>query len=906
MTNRFKTRPAARPSAAILSNEVETLEPRCLLSSAAGGVAKGFAGNLFRPATDRTPSVAQSTKARAAFTRSHAAYTNYFATRKNKSTPFATATPTGLSPTQIRNAYGINAIAFASVTGDGSGQTIAIIDAYDDPKFVSSSNAAGYAASDLFAFNAQFGLPQFGTAGNPTFTKVDQTGGTNYPVANANWAAEIALDVEWAHAIAPKANLVLVEAGDNSGQLDIALDYARNLPGVSAISMSYGADEYSEQTLEDGNYLTPSGHAGVTFLASTGDTGANGSFPAYSSNVVAVGGTVFTFASGVITGETGWSGSGGGISAYESQPDYQTNRVPQSTTQRTTPDVGFVAGSGVSVYDSYNNGSATPWWNLGGTSLSSPCWAGLMAITNQGRSLLGLASLNGRTQTLPRLYSLSGASYSDITSGNNGYDAVAGYDLVTGRGTPKAATLVPQLAGGVYTGVAYIDANASGSYVSGETLLSGVTVYNDANNNGAFDAGETSSVTAGNGVYSLDLTGGLAMHLRVTGSGPNFPLFDAVNGTTAFGTFTNNLALFPSVFTSTTGYRVKASGTKTLIYTNSAGTGTPMQVEQGLVTTGLTFNGASTNDTFVIDATAGNPLPNMSSAFVATTGTDTIQVIAASGGTTASYANDAIKIGTAGFGLNSLTHSDVENLTFTGGAGNDTVNLISGGQQPVYTGNGGSDTINVTGRAFAPTYNLGGDGTNVTLNANSGATVSFVSNETLAALNVSGASTVALTDTGDVLRTKALSIDTANGAAINLGVNALLLDYTGSSPLTTIRNYVTAGYAAGAFTGPGLRPSTANAAKRLGYGEAGNALGLSGSATTTYLGQTVDATTVIVRYTYAGDADLDGGVSINDFNRFATAFGNATGALWTGGDFDYDNGVSIIDFNNLATNFGAT
>ena len=905
MQNRSEIRRTARPLAFTLSNEVETLEPRRLLAAAAGGVVKGFNGTTFRPASDKTPSVTLPAKTRAAQAQPHAAYTNYFVTRKKTSTPFATTTPTGLSPTQVRNAYGINGIAFGSVTGDGTGQTIAIIDAYDNPKFASSSDAAGYAASDLFAFNAQFGLPQFGTAGNPTFTKVDQTGGTNYPVANANWAAEIALDVEWAHAIAPKANIVLVEAGNNSDQLDIALDYARNLPGVSAISMSYGAGEYAEQTLENGNYLTPAGHSGVTFLASTGDTGANGSFPAYSSNVVAVGGTTFTYTGSSITGETGWSGSGGGISAYESQPAYQKNVVTQSTTQRTTPDVSFVAGSGVSVYDSYNNGSAAPWWNLGGTSLSAPCWAGLVAITNQGRSLLGLSSLNGRTQTLPRLYSLGGATYNDITTGNNGYAAGAGYDLVTGRGTPKAAGLVSQLAGGVYTGVAYIDANASGTYASGETLLSGVTVYNDANNNLTLDADEASTVTAANGIYSLDLAGGATLRLRVTGTGQNFALFDSINGTTQYGTFTNNLPLFPSVFTSTSGYRVRASGTRTLIYTNSAGTGTPLQVEQSLVTVGLTFNGASSNDLFVIDATAGNPLPLLTSAFVATTGTDTIQVISTAGGTTASYSNDAIKIGTAGFGSNSLTHSDVENLTFTGGAGNDVVNLVSGGQQPVYTGNGGNDTINVTGRTFAPTYNLGGDGTNVTVNANSGATLTFVSNQTLTALNVNGGSTVSMTDSGDVLRTKALVIDADNGAFLNLGVNALLLDYTGASKLTTIRNAVIAGYANGAFNGRGLRASGADPAKQLGYGEASQVLGFGGGTTTTYLGQTIDNTTIIVRYTWLGDADLDGGVSINDFNRLSAAFGTITN-LWTSGDFDYDDGVSINDFNVLAANFGKT
>ena len=155
------------------------------------------------------------------------------------------------SPQQIQAAYGINLLSQT-----GAGQTIAIIDAYDDPDLVSSSNAA-YGSSDLHNFDAYYGLPDFGGSG-PTFTKLNQNGGTNYPgtqSGGSNWEAEEALDVEWAHAIAPQANIVLIEASSNSfGDLiSMAVPTACNLAGVSVVSMSFMA-----QTPSSTRPMTPS------------------------------------------------------------------------------------------------------------------------------------------------------------------------------------------------------------------------------------------------------------------------------------------------------------------------------------------------------------------------------------------------------------------------------------------------------------------------------------------------------------------------------------------------------------------------------------------------------------------------------------------------------------------------
>ena len=172
--------------------------------------------------------------------------------------------------------------------------------------------------------------------------------------------------------------------------------------------MSFGGPEDSGQTADDFHFTTPAGHAGVSFFAATGDTGSydpNGThapeYPATSPNVVAIGGTTLSVAAGgAYVSESGWGsgtnsyvygGGGGGISTVESQPAYQQGVVTQSTTRRTTPDVSILANpaSAVAVYDSYDNGTSTPWTAFGGTSLGTPAWAGLVSVANQGPRAAG-------------------------------------------------------------------------------------------------------------------------------------------------------------------------------------------------------------------------------------------------------------------------------------------------------------------------------------------------------------------------------------------------------------------------------------------------------------------------------------------------------------------------------------
>jgi subtilase family serine protease len=359
----------------------------------------------------------------------------------------ATLASAPYTPAQMTTAYGVNLISFGGVTGNGAGQTIAIVDAFNDPNIV----------ADAAAFNTQFNLPQFNVAGGPTFQVLGQTGTTTLPTINGQgWDLEESLDVQWAHSIAPQANIILYESNtNNDSDMDAAVATAAANPAVSVVSMSWGEGEFQGEQSEDPFVLTPTGRTGgVTFLAATGDWNSPAIYPAFSPDVVAVGGTSLSIQTdGTYTSETVWShsgyGTGGGISQDESLPSYQDglNGINgASTTNRNVPDVSMDAdpSTGVYVLDTYGGGG---WYQVGGTSLATPLFAGLVAIANQGRALNGQPSLNGLTQTLPTLYNLPSSDFHDITVGGNGtYNAAPGYDLVSGIGTPIANLLVPDLA----------------------------------------------------------------------------------------------------------------------------------------------------------------------------------------------------------------------------------------------------------------------------------------------------------------------------------------------------------------------------------------------------------------------------------------------------------------------------
>jgi len=396
-----------------------------------------------------------------------------------------TPTQTPLTPPEIEQAYGFNQIAIpGGLPADGRGQTIAIIEIGD-----TSTSTITNALNAFDAGNGQYSLPPV-----PRMTTIEL--GTPGP-ATGNAEDETLLDVEWAHALAPGANIVVFEAAPDKlhsfdnfmSAVRAAAQYNGPLGQVSVISMSYGAPEtdFSSAQLAtyDSLFTTPPGHVGITFVASAGDDGAGNqtryqpggfepiSYPAASPNVVAVGGTTLNFAGkstfdypGVATsstgpgeqpaqGESAWGneqqsyyrndspggGSGGGVSTLEMEPSYQQG-LGQSG--RSIPDVSLDAdfkNSPVLVY------GASGWEQNGGTSFSAPAWAALIAIADEARVVNGGSTLDGPTQTLPGLYQLPRNDYHDITQGNNGYPAGTGYDLATGLGTPIASRVVGDLWG---------------------------------------------------------------------------------------------------------------------------------------------------------------------------------------------------------------------------------------------------------------------------------------------------------------------------------------------------------------------------------------------------------------------------------------------------------------------------
>ncbi len=331
-----------------------------------------------------------------------------------------TGTPQSLSPAMVEQAYDLNDITFSvsgqSVAANGAGETIAIVDAYSDPNIT----------SDLETFDANFGISNDNSSGQLALTVATPEGAG---ATNAGWATEQSLDVEWAHAIAPGASILLVEAPSSSfNDLMNAVTWASDQPGVVAVSMSWGdSPEFAGETAYDSDFTTPSGHVGVTYVAAAGDD-ALPNYPSTSPNVLAVGGTTLSVNdSGDWLNETYWSEGGGGVSPYE-----HTNK----------PDVAYDGNpdTGVLVYDSIPYEGNDGWQVVGGTSAGSPQWAAIIAIADQGLALRSMDSLNGPSQTIPDLYALPSSDFNSITGGG-----------LVGLGSPIGEKIIAGLVGGGIT-----------------------------------------------------------------------------------------------------------------------------------------------------------------------------------------------------------------------------------------------------------------------------------------------------------------------------------------------------------------------------------------------------------------------------------------------------------------------
>jgi subtilase family serine protease len=319
------------------------------------------------------------------------------------------------SPAFLESAYD------APSSSNGTGQTVAIVDAYDDPN----------AASDLSYYRSYFGLSSCTTA-NGCFRKVNETGGSQLPASNSGWSQEISLDLDMVSAICPNCHILLVEASSSSfSDLGTAVNEAVKL-GANVVSNSYGGSEYSGESSTGAEYYN---HPGVAITVAAGDSGYGAEFPASANTVTAVGGTTLQQATDTGTrdaAETAWSGTGSGCSAYESKPAWQTDA---GCANRTVNDVSAVAdpNTGVWVYDSYDASSGS-WGVFGGTSVATPIVGSMYALADNTASSSSMNSLPYQDK----------AALNDVTSGSNGSCSVAdlcngevGYDGPTGLGTPN-------------------------------------------------------------------------------------------------------------------------------------------------------------------------------------------------------------------------------------------------------------------------------------------------------------------------------------------------------------------------------------------------------------------------------------------------------------------------------------
>jgi subtilase family serine protease len=319
------------------------------------------------------------------------------------------ATVSGYGPADLQSAYSL-----PSSTA-GSGQTVAIVDAFDDPN----------AAADLSTYRAQFGLPACTTASG-CFRKINQNGGTTPPRSNGGWAQEISLDLDMVSATCPNCHILLVEASSASfANLGAAVNEAASQHPAS-ISNSYGGSDTSDASAPFYN------HPGIAVTASSGDGGFGVEFPASSRFVTAVGGTTLNRSGSGFT-QTAWGGAGSGCSSFNPALTGQAS-FNTGCPRRAVADVSAVAdpNTGVAVFDSFASGGLSGWLVFGGTSVASPIIASVYALAGN------TASINNN---YPYTHS---SALTDVTSGSNGScspsqlcTARVGWDGPTGLGTPN-------------------------------------------------------------------------------------------------------------------------------------------------------------------------------------------------------------------------------------------------------------------------------------------------------------------------------------------------------------------------------------------------------------------------------------------------------------------------------------
>lgn len=365
-------------------------------------------------------------------------------------------TNTAYKPDDIRSLYAMPSLSTTAGADLGAGQTVYVISAFH----------ASRLTSDLQQFNSRFSLPACTNTNVPASTSLPLVNSNTscqlkvaYATADGNltdtapnyearWAMETTLDVSWVHATAPHASIVLIEAADSSLTSMVGAIKLANKMGPGVVNMSFAIQEGSWVANQEPLFST----AGMSYVAASGDNGTQVNWPAVSAQVLAVGGTTLSW-DGTNRVESGWAGSGGGVSAFVGLPTYQSGVLwgSNALTARTVPDVSFNADPRSGQYVYFTNSQGVGRWVIaGGTSLAAPQWAGILAIHNARKGTVVKSS-----EVLAKLYLQNLASHFwdiTVTSENSSRvcsyfscEPLAGFDLVTGVGSPKVSSLLGAL-----------------------------------------------------------------------------------------------------------------------------------------------------------------------------------------------------------------------------------------------------------------------------------------------------------------------------------------------------------------------------------------------------------------------------------------------------------------------------
>lgn len=530
----------------------------------------------------------------------------------SSATNASTSSPTGLTP-------GVISTAYAFPASGGAGETIAIVDAYNDPT----------ATSDLASFTSEYGLPPC-TTSDGCLTKVNQTGGTTYPgAATPGWGLETSLDIEWAHGLAPDAHILLVEASSNSTtEMFVAVRYAAQ--HAQYVTMSWGSTEFVGETAYDASFTAA---PNVSFFAASGDSASAVLYPSASPDVVSVGGTVLTVtqSSSAWEAESGWSTAGGGCSLYETaggaQKAYPTYDQSGATCNgfRATPDIAFDASpsSGVAVYDTIKMSTGgAGWFTVAGTSVSNVIAAARSAVAGIQVDATYLYGSN------VRLY--------NVSTGSNGHPCEVGYNLCTGLGSWNTSVgVVKNGSGGTLSFTPATETLTAGA------VSSAVEIHLSAP---APAGGLTVSVSASSGGVASSAAGPFTASTTVTVAGgenssPSFYLEDTDAGTAVFSasvsgwssatqTDTVSPARLARIVVSPGTASVEAGTTHTFNATGYDAFGNtisisptwsaPSSMGSLATTTGptTTFTAGTTTATFTLSATSG-PVTGTASVSVA-------------------------------------------------------------------------------------------------------------------------------------------------------------------------------------------------------------------------------------------------------------------------------------------------